>query len=465
MSKKGAKKPVKTQRTTSRNPVAGGKSAKGNAKESAVKSSACAARAAVLCKADIKKIQGLLKSKTPDGVTLGLSLLDSLGATRADYEAVFKEAVIKSILGGWAAESWGAVAKAVLPHKRTSQMFQRLAEEKFRRRPRKLFNFQGLQLAKMPTARAAFVANWGGYSRPKKHFIDLESIPAGSFTMGSPVDEADRNDDENQVKVRVTRPFQIGRTVVTQSQWRAVMGTEPWLADRNGEDFPAALVTWKDAEQFCQTLTDLEREVGRLSPQYFYRLPTEAEWEYTCRAGTTTAYCFGDCPAMIGRGGAVRLQSNGMPTGKLHLYAWYFSNSDGSMHPVAQKMPNPWGLFDMHGNVHEWCIDWYGQKLEGAMTLLVLRPAPIAWSVEGTHTVSHLDAARRSVHAVTLHVVRQGFVWSVGVKPVKSVNRERVEDLPLKGVSDGNGHYRVGLYVLSTQENPRGYGKGRDGED
>ena len=137
------------------------------------------------------------------------------------------------------------------------------------------------------------------------------------------------------------------------------MGTEPWRpawAPRScgglkknqcGDDFPAVFVGWLDAVCFCQTLTHLEREAGRLAATQSYRLPTEAEWEYACRAGTTTAYSFGDSPSL------------------LDDYSWNCSNSGHMLHEVALKKPNPWGLFDMHGNVWEWCTDLYCSTLAG----------------------------------------------------------------------------------------------------
>lgn len=298
----------------------------------------------VPAKPEIKKIQGLLTSKTADGVTLGLSLLESLNATRADYEAVFTERVIKSILGGWVAESWGGVAKALLPHGAVSDAFQRFAEEKYLKRPRRLADFRGLIHARLPVARVAFLAARGQGADPEKPFLDLVDIRTGSFTMGSPENEAGRGVDENQVQVRITKPFQMGRTVVAKRQWREVMGTEPWGVH---DDFGAVDVTWDDAVLFCQTLTDLEREKGRLTATQSYRLPTEAEWEYACRAGTTTAFSFGDNEVM-------ELDED---------LGFYRLANEYDPEPYEKK-PNPWGLLNMW-NQGEWCGDWYDDTLAG----------------------------------------------------------------------------------------------------
>ena len=181
----------------------------------------------------------------------------------------------------------------------------------------------------------------------------LIEIPAGKFTMGSPKGEEDHQVNEVQVSVTLTKPFRLGKTEVTQGQWKSVMGTEPW----NGHEYvqadydcPATYVNWDDATDFCEKLTTIERKAGKLKADEKYRLPTEAEWEYACRAGTQTAFSFGDDESKLGE------------------YAWFVGNTAGEYYPhkVGMKKPNPWGLHDMHGNVWEWCSDWYdNRKLAG----------------------------------------------------------------------------------------------------
>ena len=184
--------------------------------------------------------------------------------------------------------------------------------------------------------------------------MELIEIPAGEFRMGSPEDEKGHRNDEAQVRVTLTKPFGLGKYEVTQGQWKSVMGSEPW----NGEDFvetdkdcPATCVHWDDAKEFCRKLTAIERKPGKLKANEEYRIPTEAEWEHACRAGTKTAFSFGNDES------------------KLSEYAWFDGNAENAgekyAHKVGFKKPNPWGLYDMHGNVWEWCSDWYGEKLSG----------------------------------------------------------------------------------------------------
>jgi len=163
--------------------------------------------------------------------------------------------------------------------------------------------------------------------------------------MGSPDDEADRGDDEGpQTRVTLTKDFFLDATDVTQGQYEALMGTNPSEFKVAGKDAPVENVSWDLAMAFCQKLTERERAAGRLPAGYIFTLPTEAQWEYACRAGTTTPYA-GDPVEM----------------------SWYGDNSGGQTHPVGTKLPNAWGLYDMSGNVYQWCLDWYGKYPGGAV--------------------------------------------------------------------------------------------------
>jgi len=133
-------------------------------------------------------------------------------------------------------------------------------------------------------------------------------------------------------EVTISKPFYMGVTEVTQAQYEAVMGTNP--SKFKGAANPVETVSWDDATKFCEKLSEKTRQT--------IRLPTEAEWEYACRAGTQTAFSFGDNPSALGD------------------YAWWGGNSGKTTHPVGQKKPNSWGLYDMNGNVWEWCADWFG---------------------------------------------------------------------------------------------------------
>jgi formylglycine-generating enzyme required for sulfatase activity len=177
-------------------------------------------------------------------------------------------------------------------------------------------------------------------------------IPAGSFMMGSPREETGRYDDEILHKVTITKPFYMQTTQVTQRQWQALMEHNPSRFNTEGDDCPVERLSWDDAQEFIEKLNKRENTDK-------YRLPTEAEWEYSCRAGSKTKYCFGDDhndeESMVG----MIFSKLGVGS-ELEEYAWYKKNSEDMTLPVAQKKPNDWGLYDMHGNVYEWCQDIYG---------------------------------------------------------------------------------------------------------
>jgi len=175
--------------------------------------------------------------------------------------------------------------------------------------------------------------------------MKLVRIPSGKFLMGSPEAESDRDDDEGpQREVTISKQFYIGIYEVSQSQWYAVMGSEPWkgrwYCDKAGPGTPVCCLDWNDANKFCEMLS---KKTGKKVV-----LPTEAQWEYACRAGTGTEYHFGDDASKLGD------------------YAWFDKNASNKEedypHIVGQKKPSVWGLYDMHGNVWEWCRDWYDPK-------------------------------------------------------------------------------------------------------
>ena len=169
--------------------------------------------------------------------------------------------------------------------------------------------------------------------------IQLKWIAPGSFQMGS----NDGDSDEKPVhRVTLTKGYWLGETELTQGQWQSMMSSNPSYF--KGSNLPVEMVSWNDAIEFCRKLTERERAAGRLPAGLSYTLPTEAQWEYACRAGTTTRYSFGDSKR------------------QLKEYANYEVTpryGDKATAPVGSFKPNGWGLYDMHGNVYEWCLDWY----------------------------------------------------------------------------------------------------------
>ena len=214
-------------------------------------------------------------------------------------------------------------------------------------------------------------------SKPEKEITNsigmkLVLISKGTFQIGSLPEKFGSLDNASPHKVTLTRDYYLDAFEVTQAQYSRVMGKNPSkfqgdeVAERDTKtgrvvklidtsNHPVEQVSWAEVVDFCRKLSELpeEKQAGRV-----YRLPTEAEWEYACRAGSKTAYCFGESPELLGD------------------YAWYMENSKYQSYPlrenqtqsVGKKKPNAWGLYDMHGNVQEWCSDWYGEYPKGAVT-------------------------------------------------------------------------------------------------
>ena len=178
--------------------------------------------------------------------------------------------------------------------------------------------------------------------------LELIWMNPGEFTMGSPSSEAGRQKDETQHQVRISKGYWLGKYEVTQGEWESIMGSNPSKFKNAGARAPVEQVSWEEAMSFCKKLTERERRAGRLPANLEYSLPKEAEWEYACRAGTTGYYAgsYSSIPSL----------------------GWYSGNSGSKTHPVGEKSPNAWGLYDMHGNVWEWCLDWYGDYPSGSVT-------------------------------------------------------------------------------------------------
>jgi len=252
-----------------------------------------------------------------------------------------------------------------------------------------MFYLKNLRVATFLAIVAVLSADYQCYSENERDGIKMEfvRIPAGSFYMGSSSLEKGRDDDEGPVhEVRISKPFYMGKYEVTQGQWEAVMGTtlsqqqdkadSPWHLKGEGSEYPMYYVSWEEAAEFCKRLGSN------------FRLPTEAEWEYACRAGSQTRFCYGDDPNYS----------------ELDRYAWYYGKSDNKTHPVGQKKPNAWGLYDMHGNVDEWCSDRY----------------VFLGNYEGTGGV---DSTGPALAKNPLHVFRGGS-WLEKPKKCRSTNRE-----------------------------------------
>lgn len=233
--------------------------------------------------------------------------------------------------------------------------------------------------------------------------MEFVRIDSGAFLRGSPVTEPGRDADESPLsEVRISRPFHLGRTEITQAQWVAVMGSRPWAGldfVEEGPEYPAVNVSWDQVQGFVDRM-------NTLAAADLYRLPTEAEWEYACRGGTTTRWSFGDDPSLLGD------------------HAWHTGNTwdAGRRHAqaVATRRPNRWGLHDMHGNVCEWVQDWYAADYYGRAPGTD-PPGPSA----GEQRVYrggyfHHSGARRLRSANRFHAVPGARAASIGVRLLRS---------------------------------------------
>jgi formylglycine-generating enzyme required for sulfatase activity len=257
-----------------------------------------------------------------------------------------------------------------------------------------------LALALSATIGLIGCGNQSSTNTPQKNLaIDLGGgvkmefvlIRPGSFTMGS-----DENINEKPAhKVTITKPFYLGKYEVTQEQWEKVMGSNP--CHFKGPKLPVEQVSWNDCQSFLAKLQEK-------SPGQKFALPTEAQWEYACRAGSTSDYCFGDGDANLGE------------------YAWYSSNAGNQTHPVGGKKPNAWGLYDMHGNVWEWCNDAY-------------RP----YSTEAVSDPTGASSGAR---------VLRGGAWHISPGNLRSAGRDGA-------APDFRDHYFIGLRCVVVSESAR----------
>jgi len=219
--------------------------------------------------------------------------------------------------------------------------------------------------------------------------LDFVWIPPGTFMMGSPKSESEWYNTEKQHRVTISQGFWIGRFEVTQEQWKSVMGKNPSYF--SGKNNPVESVSWDDIQVYLSKLNK--------SSDGYYRLPTEAEWEYACRAGATTAYHFGSDSSNLGD------------------YAWTFFNSSESTHPVGAKKPNSWGLYDMHGNVREWCGDWYTSYPSDSVTDPVGPTSGYDRINRGGSFLGGFDDLRAASRG---HVPNADWYWDLGFRLVRT---------------------------------------------
>jgi len=254
--------------------------------------------------------------------------------------------------------------------------------------------------AALPARTDAFVGTEPGDPR-RVLGVELCWCPPGQFLMGSPPDEAERRPGEDQIQVTLSHGFWIGKHEVTQGEWQRVVGAFPGkLTAGAGDAFPVYAINFAEAETFCAWLTGQARAAGELPTAWEFRLPTEAQWEYACRAGTTTATSFGDSLS------SVQANFQGKPYRTAAI-----SPSLQRAAPVGNYPANAWGLHDVHGNVFEWCRDWYHAALPGGVD-------PDLYSAKTSALVNRTGDVSR---------VRRGGCWADEGWPCRSAFRVRFE--------------------------------------
>lgn len=262
-----------------------------------------------------------------------------------------------------------------------------------------------LELSDEPVELAAPSAFDGGAAGEEREIAGVPVCwcPAGRFIMGSPRDEVERRRDEKQVEVTLTKGFWAARFETTQGQWKKVMGKLPGELTAElpeGDELPVGNVNYAETEAYCAKLTELAHQSGELPEDWEFRLPTEAQWEYACRAGTTTATAFGDSLSSSQANFKGEPYNGAAPGPSL-----------GRAAPVGSYPANAWGLHDMHGNTFEWCRDWYHWKLPGGMD-------PDLYAAKATATPSEHGDISRS---------RRGGCWADEGWPCRSAFRLRFE--------------------------------------
>ncbi|MGD9724463.1 MAG: formylglycine-generating enzyme family protein [Pirellulales bacterium] len=251
-------------------------------------------------------------------------------------------------------------------------------------------------------AERAFIGAKAGEERAVAG-VKLCWCPPGTFVMGSPRTELERRPGEDQVEVTLTKGFWMGKYEVTQGDWRRIVGKLPGEFTMElpaGDDLPVGNVNFAEAEAFCAALTRLGHQPGELPQRWEFRLPTEAQWEYACRAGTTTATSFGDSLSSKQANFKGKPYHGAEPGPSLSRAA-----------PVGSYPANPWGLHDMHGNTFEWCRDWYHARLPGGTD-------PDLYLARASATKSEHGEISRS---------RRGGCWADDGWPCRSAFRLRFE--------------------------------------